>query len=279
MVLKSYAKINLSLSVIRKLKNGLHDIQSLFSLVNLYDEISIKKLKNGRKDVISFFGPYSKHVKKYDNSVVRIMKFIRNNNLTSNYYSIKVFKKIPVFAGLGGGTSNAASVYKFFVEKKIKKKIFKKLVNIIGSDIRLFFQDYGYLKNLNTVIKISKFKKLYFLIVFPGIKCSTSEIYSKVKIYSPKKKFSRKNIENQKEINNFIFKEKNDLQSIVEKKYPVTQKILINLRREQGCYLSRMSGSGSACYGLFLNEKCSKVALKRLKKKYPKFWFSLAKTI
>ncbi len=279
MVLKSYAKINLSLSVIRKLKNGLHDIQSLFSLVNLYDEISIKRLKSGHKDVISFFGPYSKQVKKSDNSVVRIMKFIRDNNLISNYYSIKVFKKIPAFAGLGGGTSNAASVYKFFVEKKIKKKISKKLVNIIGSDVRLFFQDYGYLKNLNTVIKISKFKKLYILIVFPEIKCRTSEIYSKVKIYSSKKKFSKKNIKNQKEINNFIFKAKNDLQSIVEKKYPVIQKILINLRREQGCYLSRMSGSGSACYGLFFNENCSKVALKRLKKKYPKFWFSLAKTI
>ena len=45
MVLKSYAKINLSLSVIKKLDNGLHDIQSLFCLINLYDTILIKKKK------------------------------------------------------------------------------------------------------------------------------------------------------------------------------------------------------------------------------------------
>ena len=40
-----------------------------------------------------------------------------------------------------------------------------------------------------------------------------------------------------------------------------------------------MTGSGSACYGLFTNENSSKVALKKIKKKYPKFWFSIAKTI
>ena len=55
MILKSYSKINLTLSVNKKLKNGLHEIQSFFSLVNLYDEIKIKKIQGG-KDVVKFAG-------------------------------------------------------------------------------------------------------------------------------------------------------------------------------------------------------------------------------
>ena len=78
---------------------------------------------------------------------------------------------------------------------------------------------------------------------------------------------------------NQIFNLNNDLQSIVEKKYPVIQKLLLNISNEKGCYFSRMTGSGSACYGLFRDKRSSKVALKRLRKKYPKFWFSIAKTI
>ena len=54
MVLKSYAKINLSLSVIKKLDNGLHDIQSLFCLINLYDTILIKKIKKKRPILFVF---------------------------------------------------------------------------------------------------------------------------------------------------------------------------------------------------------------------------------
>ena len=62
MVLKSYAKINLSLSVRKKLTNGLHDIQSFFCLINLSDRITIKKLNDKKSDIINFVGPYSKYV-------------------------------------------------------------------------------------------------------------------------------------------------------------------------------------------------------------------------
>ena len=61
MVIKSYAKINLSLKVNSKLKNGLHDIQSFFCLIDLSDKIKIKNQK--KKDQIKFIGPFSKFVK------------------------------------------------------------------------------------------------------------------------------------------------------------------------------------------------------------------------
>ena len=69
------------------------------------------------------------------------------------------------------------------------------------------------------------------------------------------------------------------MQSIVEKKHKILTKLLLNIEEFKGCHFSRMTGSGSTCYGLFADKNSSLVALKKLRKKYPKFWFSIAKTI
>ena len=73
--------------------------------------------------------------------------------------------------------------------------------------------------------------------------------------------------------------QKNELQTIVEKKYPIIKTLLKDISAQKKCYFSRMTGSGSVCYGLFNSQSASKKALNRIKKKYPKFWFSLAKTV
>ncbi len=278
MLIKSYAKINLSLTIIKKIrKKKLHDIQSQFCLINLFDTISIKTNKKNI-DKIYFNGPHSKYVNKSNNSIQKILKIMRNFKLISNYYSIKIYKQIPVFAGLGGGSSNAASLLNFLSKRKIEDKIFNKIINLVGSDLRLFFYNQGVLQNLEKVVKFKKKYNLFFLVVYPNIKCSTKEVYSKVKNYN-KKKVLKHIYKNKVALINHIFNLKNDLQSIVEKKYPLIQKLLLNISNEKGCYFSRMTGSGSACYGLFRDKRSSKVALKRLRKKYPKFWFSIAKTI
>ena len=177
MVLKSFAKVNLFLSVNKKLKNKLHDLQSIYCLIDLFDKITIKK-NNFKSDQVYFRGPYSKYVKKSNNSVLKVLKIMRENKLISNYYSIKIFKEIPVFSGLGGGTSNAATVLKHLCKKKVSEKIFNKIVDYVGSDLRLFFSNQGYLKNLNKVYEIQKKFTLYFLLVDPKILVSTKEVYS-----------------------------------------------------------------------------------------------------
>ena len=97
MILKSFSKINLSLAVNRKLKkNGLHDIQSYFCLINLYDLIKIRKIK-GRKDTVKFQGKFAKFIKRKNNSIIEILKVLRKKDLISAYYSVLVNKRIPVF--------------------------------------------------------------------------------------------------------------------------------------------------------------------------------------
>ena len=77
----------------------------------------------------------------------------------------------------------------------------------------------------------------------------------------------------------YLSKNRNDLQFIVEKKYPVIKRLLNDIQNEKGCGFSRMTGSGSVCYGLFKDQIAAKKALKKLRYKYPKFWFSFAKTV
>ena len=277
MVLKSFSKINLSLNINSKLKNGLHDIQSYYCLINLFDKIKIRKIDK-KKDKVVFFGPFVKHIKKSNNSITNLLKLLRKLELISGYYSVNVIKNIPVFSGLGGGTSNAASVLKFLLKGKVSKKILEKVEKLIGSDLRLFFHKQGFLQNLRTIKTIKK-QKLFFLLSRPNIICSTKKIYSKVKKYSKKKKFNFKKMNNKKGFINYILEKNNELQSIVEEEYPSIKILLKDINTEKGCHFSRMSGSGSVCYGLFNNESNAKKALNKIKTKHPKFWFSIAKTV
>jgi 4-diphosphocytidyl-2-C-methyl-D-erythritol kinase len=277
MVLKSFSKINLSLNINSKLKNGLHDIQSYYCLINLFDKIKIRKIDK-KKDKVVFFGPFVKHIKKSNNSITNLLKLLRKLELISGYYSVNVIKNIPVFSGLGGGTSNAASVLKFLLKGKVSKNILEKVEKLIGSDLRLFFHKQGFLQNLRTIKTIKK-QKLFFLLSRPNIICSTKKIYSKVKKYSKKKKFNFQKMNKKKGFINYILEQNNELQSIVEEEYPSIKILLKDINTEKGCHFSRMSGSGSVCYGLFNNESNAKKALNKIKTKHPKFWFSIAKTV
>ena len=279
MILKSFSKINLSLKVNRKLKNSrLHEIQSYFCLVNLYDDIKIKKIKD-QKDIIRFRGKFSKYIKKSSNSVIDVLNILRERNLISSYYSVSINKKIPVFGGMGGGTSNAIYLVKHLTRNKIDKNLLKVLSKRIGSDVRIFFYQQGFISNLKKIYSFQKKHSLYFLLVYPTIKCSTKYIYSKVRKFSQKSDFSFKKIEDKNKFIKLLINENNNLQSIVENKYSNIKRLIIEIRQRKGCYFSRMTGSGSVCYGVFKSKKSAKAALNIIKVKYPKYSSWVAKTI
>ena len=275
MILKSFSKINLSINISRKLNNGLHDIQSYFCLIDVFDEIKIVK-NNKKKDLIIFRGKFAKNIQKTSNSVSKTLKILRSKKVISDYYSIIIKKKIPVCGGLGGGTSNAACLIKYFTKDRVNKNLFIDLEKIIGSDLRLFFYNQGYLQNLKKIKTIKK-HNLNFLLIFPNIKCPTKKIYSKVNKFSKKSKCIK--IGSKKKFINFLKHENNDLQSIVENKYPFIRNLINEISAENGCYFSRMTGSGSVCYGVFRSDKSAKLALKKIKYNHPNYWFTVAKTI
>ena len=73
--------------------------------------------------------------------------------------------------------------------------------------------------------------------------------------------------------------ENNDLERTVTKIYPKVEKIINFIKSQNGCYFSRITGSGSACIGIFSNMKSAICAQKMIKLKYPKYWCVISKTI
>ena len=281
--LKSYAKINLFLKVGKKLKKEkLHNVQSLIFLINLIDKIFIKKIFNS-KDIIKFTGKFKKNVKISDNSIKKSLFLLRRKKFIEKKTSYKIIvkKNIPVFSGLGGGSSNAASIIKYFLKgKKISKQDIDYFSKYLGSDLRLFFKSKRvFQKNLFTILDFKKNYTFYFLLIYPFLKSSTKEIYSRLrKSESIKNKNYYKKNSKLKLIKTLKLSE-NSLEKVVISKFPAVRKILKELRSIKNCQLSRVTGSGSVCFALFLNKKDGTLALKQIKKKFPKFWCVLCKTI
>ena len=278
-MIKSHAKINLSLNVLGKINSNFHRIETIVSFISLYDEIYIKNI-NKKKHKILFYGKFSKGIPS-SNTVSKIMKFMdKQNLLNGKKYSIKIKKNIPQKAGLGGGSMNAASIIRFFLLKRDKliseNKIFE-LSEKVGSDVKFGLK-------LNNTIQLGnqsilRFKKkigLYVVIVKPNFGCSTKSIYKKVRIFSKPNlnKTSIKNINLDK-----IKVLKNDLENVAKNEYPKLENLINFMKNLKHNEFVRMTGSGSAAIAYFKTKNASLNATKVIKKKYKNYWCIISKTI
>ena len=278
-MIKSHAKINLSLNVLGKINSNFHRIETIVSFISLHDEIYIKNI-NKKKHKILFYGKFSKGIPS-SNTVSKLMKFMdKQNLLNGKKYSIKIKKNIPQKAGLGGGSMNAASIIRFFLLKRdkiiSKNKIFE-LSEKVGSDVKFGLK-------LNNTIQLGnqsilRFKKkigLYVVIVKPNFGCSTKSIYKKVRI------FSKPNLNNAsiKNINLDKIKVlKNDLENVAKNEYPKLENLINFMKNLKHNEFVRMTGSGSAAIAYFKTKNASLNATKVIKKKYKNYWCIISKTI
>ncbi|MDB9760935.1 hypothetical protein OAB59_03120 [Pelagibacteraceae bacterium] len=279
-MLKSFSKINLFLKVLKKNRKGLHIIQSATMLIDLHDKIRIKETKK-KKDEVIFTGLFKKNINSKTNTVTSALSLLRSQRFINHNkkYKVTVNKRIPTYAGLGGGTGNAATIIKYFLKNKISSELLEIFEKKIGSDLRLFFHNHSFQKNLK---KIEKFKKKYnffFLLIYPNIKSSTKEVYSKVKKFNSPLKIDPSKITSKDKYNKFLINETNDLQKIVEKRHKKIQIILNLIKGQKNCLFSRMTGSGSVCFGIFQKRESASLATKVLKKKFPNYWCVLTKSI
>ena len=278
MKLRSFSKINLSLRVLKKMSSGLHDIQSNSILIDLHDQIKINRSYKNKNEIF-FKGDFARFVNKKNNSIKSIVKYLEKEKIFKSNYKFTITKNIPVFSGLGGGTSNAVTIFKHFQKKKINSKTINELTKTIGSDFKLFLQKQSFQSSLAKVTNYKKSHVINMIVVFPYKLCSTKKIYSNVNSFSKPCKNKYGNVLNTKKFIKLISKEKNDLQPIVEKKYPIIKKIMQFLKNQKNCVFSRMTGSGSACFGVFLTKKNAHETLLKVRKKFPVFFSVITKTI
>lgn len=282
--IKSYCKVNLSLKVVKKLNNGYHNITSLITFCNEYDLISISKIHNG-SDKISFSGKFKKGINKKSNTATQVLDLLRKNKILRNQsFKINIHKNIPHGSGLGGGSSNAADLLNYFnssMKLKLTKYKLQKLASQIGFDVPINLERKNTFLNgtKDGILRSNKKFRLNLLIVYPNLICSTKKIYKKNKTISSFKKQNLLYIHSSKKLINHLKNEENDLEKTVVQIYPRIKKIIDYIKSQKGCYLSRITGSGSACIGIFSNMKNAIYAQKLIKLKYPKYWSIVSKTI
>jgi 4-diphosphocytidyl-2-C-methyl-D-erythritol kinase len=268
--IKSPAKINLGLRILSKRRDGFHNIESIFIPVKIYDSISlaIKKLNSSQNSIV-----FSSNMKDIDNKnnlcVKAINNFLNEFKIIKGYqFIIKLNKKIPIGAGLGGGSSDAASIIillkKYFrkfikTDKKIFTKKIYKIASTTGSDVPFFLTGKpSYVTSKGEkIIQLRNFELDHpILIVNPGINISTKWAYDNLKIKINKIAIWKKINKFQPGIFNILV---NDFEEVVFNKYPKIEKIKKQLYNS-GAIFSLMSGSGSTVYGIFDDTKKCKLA-------------------
>ena len=176
MKVKTAAKINLNLSIQNSPDSNLHKLDSLIVPIDLYDEIDIC-IANENKDNIVFTN--NKNLSKESTIHKAIACLRRNTNLT-NFFNIKIDKGIPIEAGLGGGSSDAAAVL-IAIKKMLDIQLPDHLViaNEVGSDVPFFINGKP-AKVTNIGDKVEDYlieKEIFFLIVLPNFGLSTKNVF------------------------------------------------------------------------------------------------------
>ena len=278
----SPAKINLFLKVIKKQSNGLHQIYSLVSHVNLFDKIYISE---SSKDQIKFIGKFSKNISLKKNLIFKVMHYLRFYYpfLRKKKFNIKVEKNIPSGAGLGGGTSNAVSLLKFILKKyelQLNKHKMKSILKKIGSDSYIFLNDYQKII-YGTGDKYKKFKsnlKLNLFLIFPNKSNLTQLIYKSHQRINVKYNLTLIIKSLHKNKFKFFEKNQNDLLFSAIKNNSRLKKLFELLKAKSHLKLLQLTGSGSCCFVVLRNKKNLLNCQKIVKKHCKSYWTAVVKT-
>lgn len=259
MKLKANAKINLFLDVLNKRKDGYHNIKTIFQEISLSDELLIRETGETRgTGGIKIFCDNPQIPTDKRNLVYKASDLIKKQFGIKNGIEIKIKKNIPVGAGLGGGSSDAAAVLRGLNKLwnlKLTKNQLVKIGKQIGADVPFFL--YGgrclgkCLGDKLTPLKIGKTR--WYVIVKPPFEISTKFAYShltELKKTGKIKLLCNFTLNPEQEFQGL----KNRLEDVVIPLYPEIKKIKEKIL-DYGAEFSLMSGSGSCVFGIVRNRK------------------------
>lgn len=264
------AKINLFLKLTGRRLDGYHELESLFAFLDLSDELSVKKSAEFKLEIGGEFGT---ELDAKNNLFTQILDFFVREFSVSKNLEIKVVKNIPLGAGLGGGSSNAAyflhALNEIFALNLSVTELQKISLNF-GSDIAFLLQNKAAIirGRGEEIIEFPEFAPLPALLINPKIQVSTKEIFARFD-----GKFSPK-ITDFELLESDIFQLMqlpNDMENPAITILPVIADILHELRNFQAL-IAKMSGSGASCFGIFTDEKTLDLAAETFTRKFPQFF-------
>ncbi|MCX8128447.1 MAG: 4-(cytidine 5'-diphospho)-2-C-methyl-D-erythritol kinase [Synergistetes bacterium] len=249
---EAFAKINLGLWVLGKREDGYHEIITFMHEITLKDDLLIWE---DNDVLISVKGAEING----DNTITKAILEVKKEINSPEGVKILLIKRIPIKAGLGGGSSDAAAAIKAFLNLKgikLDEEKLLKLASSIGSDVPFFIKG-GFCLSFGRGEKIKELnfcldKDLDIILIIPSFGLETKKVYSWLTPPYSQPPDILKIIEAFKKRKWEFLKNnlKNDLEKPVFERYPMLRSIKEKLL-EEGALLAMMSGSGSTIFGIF----------------------------
>ncbi len=285
--LKAPAKVNLFLKITAIRDDGYHELYSLFAFLDLADWLEISKSDHFS---LSFDGKFAANLARdpKDNILTKTIDLFHQQFGISRNLAIKLTKNIPIGSGLGGGSSDSASLMKALNQiynLKLSKKQLQEISLKLGSDIAFFLEDQACLLagRGEALIEYCNFKPIAALIVNPNIALSTKEVYQKFDQEFSFKTANKVNFDHNLEMlrSNDVFSLiksiDNDLLNPAALILTEITEVLLAITRQNGCQLAKMSGSGASCFGVFLKDEDLDLAYNNLVRFFPSYFIIKSK--
>ena len=265
MNLRAYAKLNIGLRILGKRSDGYHDIETIFHQIDLCDELSFEPAKTVRLTTSSSGIPPDS-----TNLCVRAAQMFREHTGHTEGIEIRLIKRIPVGAGLGGGSSDAATVLvalnKIWKTGMVLREL-ELLASQLGSDVPFFIQG-GTAAGTSRGEVLDHFDlniPYWILTVTPPIHISTEWAYSHVQLEAisnakPLRTLVEALMASPDDIHTHI---RNDFEGLVFQKYPEIRRLKEKLDLT-GAIFVQLSGSGSSIFCFYRHETAARTAMAEL---------------
>lgn len=262
---KSYAKINLFLKVLGRRDDGYHDILTLMQRISLCDEMTFSKKNAG----IIVKCPGSDLPEDEGNIIVRAAEALFSYAHHNGGVEITVAKNIPIAAGLGGGSSNAAATLTSLNEMMGLSLAQEELMEIgakLGADVPFFvLGETAWASGIGDTLMVADgMPKMWYVLINPGFEVSTREVYENLKLGLTKDTI-KYNMPRSKPMSQIVDDLTNDLEEVSSRLHPAIPQIKECLR-VHGALGSLMSGSGPTVFGIFKSKQSALKAEEKLRK-------------
>ena len=270
--IRSFAKINISLNITKKREDGFHELDSVMLPISLHDSLVVSKLNNAANSCVTV-DDFSIGTFSYNLATFSIEK-LQSIYHFDDKFRIFIHKVIPIQAGLGGGSSNAAFTMKAVNQMLKLGATDEELIELgktLGCDIPFFIKcKPARVQGVGEILTPITIKNNYYvLLVKPELGCSTKEVYG----ISDTMKLKTGNIDNvikaleEGDDELLAANISNALQEPAIQLVPSIQSIIDELK-EKGLKMVQVTGSGSAVFALSTNKKQLVKVFKELDGKY-----------
>ncbi|MGH6954091.1 MAG: 4-(cytidine 5'-diphospho)-2-C-methyl-D-erythritol kinase [Alphaproteobacteria bacterium] len=272
------AKLNLYLHVVGRRADGYHLLDSLVVFAGVADVLSVRP---AGELALTVDGPFAPALAAADNIVIRAARRLAEAGEVTSGAAIHLTKRLPVGAGLGGGSSDAAAVIELLVRLwrvRLDDGRMDSLALGLGADVPVCRLGRAALVGgIGEVLAPAPtLPEAHFVLANPGRALATGDVYgARAALFSPSGRFDEAPAD-ATALSRLLGARRNDLEPPARALMPEIGSVLAALEAESNCLLARMSGSGATCFGLFARERDARQSAERLRRRRPEWWVEAA---